>query len=90
MQLSVRIAEELILPTLRAIENDLIRAQLTQQNLGFMPNCATLIEEMTVERSTELEQPPEQSTSEQPGLALCLSWAKGTKLWESYRPLVGC
>ena len=69
MQLSVRIAEELILPTLRAIENDLYPGTNPTKSRIY-EQLRELIEEMTVERSTELEQTPEQSTSEQPDMAI--------------------
>src|ERR1700732_2600155 len=59
MQLSVGIAEELILPTLRAIENDLYPGANPTKSRIYA-QLRELIEEMTVERSTELEQPPEQ------------------------------
>ena len=61
MQLSVGIAEELILPTLRAIENDLYPgANATKSRI--YAQLRELIEEMTVEGSTQWEPPPEQST----------------------------
>ena len=59
MQLSVGIAEELILPTLRAIENDLYPGANPTKSRIYA-QLRELIEEMAVERSTELEQPPEQ------------------------------
>ena len=40
-----------------------------------------LIEELTVERLTELERPLKQSTSKQPGMAIVPFTAKLTKLW---------
>jgi hypothetical protein len=63
MQLSIGIVEELILPTLRAIENDLYpgTAKLTKSRI--YAQLRELIEEMTVEIPAEPEQPPEQSTS---------------------------
>src|SRR5258708_9453025 len=69
MQLSVRVAEELILPTLRAVENDLYPGTNPTKSRIYA-QLRELIEEMTVEHSTELEQPPEQSTPEQPGMAI--------------------
>jgi predicted PurR-regulated permease PerM len=70
MQLSVGIAEELILPTLRAIENDLYPGATNSTKSRIYAQLRELIEEMTVERSTELEQPLKQSTSKQPGMAI--------------------
>jgi hypothetical protein len=53
MQLSVGIAEELILPTLRAIENDLYPgANATKSRI--YAQLRKLIEEMTVEGSTQI------------------------------------
>jgi predicted PurR-regulated permease PerM len=80
MQLSVRIAEELILPTLRAIENDLYPRATDPTKSRIYAQLRDLIEEMTVERSTELEQPPEQSTSEQPGLAIVPFMGEGDEI----------
>ena len=70
MQLSVGIAEELILPTLRAIENDLYPGATNPTKSRIYAQLRELIEEMTVEIPTESEQPPEQSTPEQPGMAI--------------------
>jgi len=53
MQLSVRIAEELILPTLRAIENDLYPRATEPNKISDLCPLRDLIEEMTVERSTD-------------------------------------
>jgi hypothetical protein len=66
MQLSVKIAEELILPSLRAIENDLYPGATNPTKSRIYAHLRELIEEMTVERSTKLEGPPERSTPEQP------------------------
>jgi predicted PurR-regulated permease PerM len=79
MQLSVGIAEELILPTLRAIENDLYPG-ISPTKSRIYEQLRELIEEMTVERSTELEQPPEQSTPEQPGLAIVPFMGEGDEI----------
>ena len=70
MQLSIGIVEGLILPTLRAIENDLYpgTAKLTKSRI--YAQLRELIEEMTVEIPAEPEQPPEQSTSGQPGIVI--------------------
>src|ERR1700730_13100957 len=70
MQLSVGIAEELILPTLRAVENDLYP--------GATNPTKSRIEEMTVERSSELEQAPEQT--EQPGMAIVPFMGEGDEV----------
>ena len=80
MQLSVGIAEGLILPTLRAIENDLY-PRTNETKSRIYGQLRELIEEMTVEGSTELEQAPEQSTPDSPERRSCLSWEKVTKLW---------
>src|ERR1700730_2625174 len=79
MQLSVGIAEELILPTLRAIENDLYPGTNPTKSRIY-EQLRELIEEMTVERSTELEQPPEQSTPEQPGMAIVPFMGEGDEI----------
>jgi predicted PurR-regulated permease PerM len=78
MQLSVGIAEELILPTLRAIENDLYPGATDPTKSRIYAQLRELIEEMTVERSTELEQPPEQT--EQPGLAIVPFMGEGDEI----------
>jgi hypothetical protein len=70
MQLSVGIAEELLLPTLRAIANDLYPGATNSTKSRIYAQLRKLIEEMTVERSTELEQPLKRSTSKQPGMAI--------------------
>ena len=74
MQLSVGIAEELILPTLRAIENDLYPGTNPTKSRIYAQLCE-LIEEMTVERLTELEQPPEQ-----PGMAIVPFMGEGDEI----------
>jgi predicted PurR-regulated permease PerM len=79
MQLSVGIAEELILPTLRAIENDLYPGANPTKSRIYA-QLRELIEEMTVEHSTELEQPPEQSTPEQPGMAIVPFMGEGDEI----------
>jgi predicted PurR-regulated permease PerM len=79
MQLSVGIAEELILPTLRAIENDLYPGTNPTKSRIYEQLCE-LIEEMSVERSAELEQPPEQSTPEQPGMAIVPFMGEGDEI----------
>jgi hypothetical protein len=80
MQLSVGIAEELILPTLRAIENDLYPGATNPTKSRIYAQLRELIEEMTVERSTELEQPPAQSTPEQPGIAIVPFMGEGDEI----------
>src|SRR5258707_570539 len=79
MQLSVGVAEELILPTLRAIENDLYPGTNPTKSRIYA-QLRKLIEEMTVERSTELEQPPEQSTPEHPGMAIAPFMGEGDEI----------
>jgi len=79
MQLSVRVAEELILPTLRAVENDLYPGTNPTKSRIYA-QLRELIEEMTVEHSAELEQPPEQSTPEQPGMAIVPFMGEGDEI----------
>ncbi len=79
MQLSVGVAEELILPTLRAIENDLYPGTNPTKSRIYA-QLRDLIEEMTVERSMQLEQPPEQSTPEQPGMAIVPFMGEGDEI----------
>jgi predicted PurR-regulated permease PerM len=80
MQLSVEIAEELILPTLRVIENDLYPGASNPTKSRIYAQLRELIEEMTLEGSTELEQPPEQSTPEQPGTAILPFMGEGDEI----------
>jgi predicted PurR-regulated permease PerM len=80
MQLSVRIAEELILPTLRAIENDLYRGPSSPTKTRIYEQLRELIEEMNVEIPTESEQPPEQSTGGQPGIAIVPFMGEGDEI----------
>ncbi len=75
MQLSVGVAEELILPTLRAIENDLYPGTNPTKSRIYA-QLRELIEEMTVERSTELEQ----STPEQPAMAIVPFMGEGDEI----------
>jgi predicted PurR-regulated permease PerM len=70
MQLSIEIVEELILPTFRVIENDLYPGAGGATKSRIYAQLRELIEEMTVEIPTELEQPSEQSTSGQPGITI--------------------
>jgi predicted PurR-regulated permease PerM len=70
MQLSIEIVEELILPTVRAIENDLYPGAGGATKSRIYAQLRELIEEMTVEIPTETEQPSEQSTSGQPAIAI--------------------
>jgi len=79
MQLSVGVAEELILPTLRAIENDLYPGTNPTKSRIYA-QLRELIEEMTVEHSTESEQPPEQSTPEQPRMAIVPFMGEGDEI----------
>jgi predicted PurR-regulated permease PerM len=80
MQLSVGIAEELILPTLRVIENDLYPGASNPTKSRIYAQLRELIEEMTLEDSTELEQRPEQSTPEQPGTAIVPFTGEGDEI----------
>src|ERR1700730_13497517 len=79
MQLSIGIVEELILPTLRAIENDLYPGEDSPTQSRIYPQLRELIEEMT-EIPTESEQPPEQSTPEQPGMAIVPFMGEGDEI----------
>jgi predicted PurR-regulated permease PerM len=79
MQLSVGIAEELILPTLRAIENDLYPGTNPTKSRIYA-EMRELIEEMTIQGSTELEQPPEQSTPKQPRMAIVPFMGEGDEI----------
>ncbi len=81
MQLSVQIVEELILPTLRAIENDLYPgAGGGATKSRIYAQLRELIEEMTVEIPTELEQSAEQSTSGQPGITIMPFMGEGDEI----------
>jgi predicted PurR-regulated permease PerM/methylmalonyl-CoA mutase cobalamin-binding subunit len=80
MQLSVGIAEELILPTLRVIENDLYPGASNPTKSRIYTQLRELIEEMTLEGSRELEQRPEQSTPEQPGTAIVPFTGEGDEI----------
>src|SRR3984957_19081940 len=70
MQLSVDVAEELILPTLRAVENDLYPGAASPSKSRIYGQLRELIEGMTVEIPTESEQPSEPPKSEEPKLAI--------------------
>jgi len=59
MQVSVGVAEELILPTLRAIENDVYPGAGSPTKSRIYAQLRELIEEMSLESLTELEQRPE-------------------------------
>ena len=80
MELSVGIAEELILPTLRAIENDLYSGAANPTKSRIYAHLRELIEEMTVERPTQVEQRPEQSTPEQPAMAIVPFMGEGDEI----------
>jgi predicted PurR-regulated permease PerM len=80
MQLSIGIVEELILPTLRAIENDLYPGAGSPTKSRIYAQLRELLEEMTVEIPTELEQPPEQSKSGQPGIAIMPFMGEGDEI----------
>jgi AI-2E family transporter len=62
--------EELILPALRAIENDLYPGAASPTKSRIYAQLRELIEEMNVEIPTESERSPEQSTSSQPVMAI--------------------
>src|ERR1700759_984101 len=81
MQLSIQIVEELILPTLRAIENDLYPgAGGGATKSRIYAQLRELIEEMTVEIPTELEQSSEKSTSGQPGITIMPFMGEGDEI----------
>src|SRR6202162_612960 len=80
MQLSIGIVEELILPTLRAIENDLYPGAGSPTKSRIYAQLRELIEEMTVEIPVESEQPPEQSTSGQPGIVIMPFMGEGDEI----------
>jgi predicted PurR-regulated permease PerM len=81
MQLSIQIVEELILPTLRAIENDLYPgAGGGATKSRIYAQLRELIEEMTVEIPTEMEQSSEQSTSGQPGITIMPFMGEGDEI----------
>src|ERR1700724_951090 len=80
MQLSIGIVEELILPTLRAIENDLYPGTANPTKSRIYAHLRELIEEMTVKIPAELEQPPEQSKSGQPGIAIMPFMGEGDEI----------
>jgi hypothetical protein len=80
MQLSVRIVEEVILPTLRAIENDLYPGATSPTKSRIYEQLRELIEEMTIEIPMLSEQPPEQSGREQPGTAIVPFMGEGDEI----------
>jgi predicted PurR-regulated permease PerM len=80
MQLSIGIVEELILPTLRAIENELYPGAGGATKSRIYAQLRELIEEMTVEIPTESEQPPKQSTSGQPGITIMPFMGEGDEI----------
>jgi len=79
-ELSAGIAEELILPTVRAIENDLYPGATNPTKSRIYAQLGALIEEMTVEQSTESEQPLEESTLEHPGTAIVPFLGEGDEI----------
>ena len=80
MQLSIGIVEELILPTLRVIENDLYPGAGSPTKSQIYAHLRDLIEEMTVEIPAESEQPAEQSKSGQPGIAIMPFLGEGDEI----------
>jgi predicted PurR-regulated permease PerM len=79
-ELSAGIAEELILPTVRAVENDLYPGATNPTKSRIYAQLGALIEQMTVEQSTESEQPPEGSTLEHPGTAIVPFLGEGDEI----------
>jgi predicted PurR-regulated permease PerM len=80
MQLSIGIVEELILPTLRAIENDLYPGAGSTTKSRIYAQLRELIEEMTVEIPTESEQLSRQSASGQSGIAIMPFMGEGDEI----------
>jgi predicted PurR-regulated permease PerM len=80
MQLSVGIAEELILPALRAIENELYPGAASPTKSRIYEQLRELIEEMTVEIPTESEQAPKQSAPGQPGMTIVPFMGEGDEI----------
>jgi predicted PurR-regulated permease PerM len=79
-ELSAGIAEELILPTVRAVENELYPGATNPTKSRIYAQLTALIEEMTVEQSTESEQPPEGSTLEHPETAIVPFLGEGDEI----------
>ena len=79
MELSATTAEEFILPTVRAIENDLYPGTNATKSRIYA-QLRELIEEMTVEGSTQSEPPSEQSTPKQPGTAIVPFMGEGDEI----------
>ena len=79
-ELSAGIAEELILPTVRAVENDLYPGATNPTKSRIYAQLGALIEQMTVEQSTESEQPPDGSTLEHPGTAIVPFLGEGDEI----------
>ena len=80
MQLSIGIVEELVLPTLRAIENDLYPGAGSATKSRIYAQLRELIEEMTVEIPIESEQPSEHPTSGQVGIAIMPFMGEGDEI----------
>jgi predicted PurR-regulated permease PerM len=80
MQLSIGIVEELILPTLRAIENELYPSAGGATKSRIYAQLRELIEEMTVEIPTESEQQSERSTSGQAAIAIMPFLGEGDEI----------
>jgi predicted PurR-regulated permease PerM len=80
MQLSIGIVEELILPTLRAIENELYPGAGGATKSRIYAQLRELIEEMTVEIPTESESQSERSTSGQAGIAIMPFMGEGDEI----------
>ena len=81
MQLSIGIVEELILPTLWANENDLYPgAGGGATKSRIYAQLRELIDEMTVEVPTELDQSSETPTSEQPRITIMPFMGEGDEI----------
>jgi hypothetical protein len=79
-ELSAGVAEELILPTVRAVENDLYPGASNPTKSRIYAQLGALIDQMTVEQSTESEQPTEGSTLEHPGTAIVPFLGEGDEI----------
>jgi predicted PurR-regulated permease PerM len=70
MELSATMAEELILPTVRAIENDLYPGATNPTKARIYAQLGALIDEMTAGQSRELDSPAEEPTPGPPRTAI--------------------
>jgi predicted PurR-regulated permease PerM len=83
MQLSLEIAEELIVPAVRAIENELLPGRTDQQTKSrIYGQMQALIEEMTVSTPSDTVHPPDlnQSTPEHPEIVIVPFLGEGDEM----------